>query len=1214
MSKEGFLVQNQRSRKWNLSKYVSGKIKFVSKDRTKDLALIIPDPLKNSNKSRNQFAMPKYKTNDCHNTAFGRFTKDAILQKMPSTGVPKSDNKNTSALVWNYSKISESMTFDYSIDSQASKSKLNKIAYAMINNFDPSSTKSYRKNSNYVSKKVGLVPSYAKKPVLTPKSQSPHNEIAKSKVSKIPKLIRSKYLCHLDRSNNISIEIESSRLSQNKLSTKLDSKLPSCTNLLKAQISQMKLSEMQDHNYTQYLEDDKENIFKKNVREDNKSKDSIGSSVWDRLINESGTKHRDAIGDRFTLKPGRSANIFGNKHSKKPIKKIKQSSIKKNNKENACLNFGTKVVSSVKNAGTSRVSYNQIFYSNKPKSSLKNYSNAMKSYMPKKKSIWRESNSSTQITYMAKNRKDLTTSSRYLTSDKKLHQTESSPLNNKSQGEGLEKYVCGIKNKLIKTISNQQIIHKKLSTKKVKKPKCDDSDHFLTNNISCGLNNDSTESDSSDNENYKQSTNRKEKKIRKIIKKANEELFMAAESGSLTLVKQLLDTKANFRPDINFRGPDFKTPLYTATSEGHIEIIEFLLSEGALIDTRTIWERNPLHISCLRGHTNIAKLLFKGAPDLLNSVDIYGNTPTHYCSKYGNCETLSFLLKHNPKLYIKNKKEKTAIDVAYDEEVIEIFGEYVSKIRQNLKNMSNRNKQQAYISGEIVLKEQIKTDRKSNDKARDSKTSHDFYARKSQDDNTFASNINNGERRKSMKSPKNIEKSKANMKVETLNQRRKSNDPNLVLGLMTNKSKHQPLYSKTGNKQIQPHTDRNHYAEKENIDNLNQFSKLVGKNKGRSRNSGKLWAYNTDKQVHTYKLNNVHKLQKGLNKNPIRMYNTIEDISYVPEFEEVPEVTHSKIKIGPDSFIPIQLLGKGSFGEVYLVQMKCNNKLYAMKILQKDKIFSNNLVRYATTERNVLTYFTKHPFIVNLNFAFQTSTKLFLILDYWPGGDLGQLIQREGYLNEDQAKVYMAEVLLALEDLHDNDIIFRDLKPDNVVIDKDGHVLLTDFGLSKEGIYDNNSASSFWGSVAYLAPEMLKRQGHGKSVDWYLLGVLLYEMLFGKTPYFSESKEELFHNIKSGKLKISRNLSPEAIDILKCLLNRNPHKRLGAGKEGANLIKAHPFFDEIDWDECMERKLNVLKPLAKEITPSNISHKIFNDNAELNDDQTVDGWTFVLPE
>jgi len=382
------------------------------------------------------------------------------------------------------------------------------------------------------------------------------------------------------------------------------------------------------------------------------------------------------------------------------------------------------------------------------------------------------------------------------------------------------------------------------------------------------------------------------------------------------------------------------------------------------------------------------------------------------------------------------------------------------------------------------------------------------------------------------KSPTKVLKPKVNMNFETFDNRRMSNDPNFVLGMMSNKKHSQPFYSTSKQQNMQLHTDRGIYNDKENDKNFEQFNKIVSK--ARSRNSGNIGGNSSDhsKRMTTFKQNGKNSRNKILAKNPIRMYNTIEDINSVPEFDEAPEVTYTP-KIGPDAFQPIQLLGKGSFGEVYLVQMKCNKKLFAMKILQKDKIFSNNLVRYATTERNVLTYFTKHPFIVNLNYAFQTATKLFLILDYCPGGDLGQLIQREGYLSEEQAKVYMAEVILALEDLHKSDIIFRDLKPDNVVIDKDGHALLTDFGLSKEGIFDNKSATSFCGSVAYLAPEMLKRQGHGKSVDWYLLGVMLYEMLFGKTPYFSESKEELFHNIKSGKLKISRNLSPEAIDILK---------------------------------------------------------------------------------
>jgi serine/threonine protein kinase len=130
-----------------------------------------------------------------------------------------------------------------------------------------------------------------------------------------------------------------------------------------------------------------------------------------------------------------------------------------------------------------------------------------------------------------------------------------------------------------------------------------------------------------------------------------------------------------------------------------------------------------------------------------------------------------------------------------------------------------------------------------------------------------------------------------------------------------------------------------------------------------------------------------------------------------------------------------------------------------------------------------------------------------LILDYCPGGDMARALSKERRFNEERARLYTAEILLAIQYLHKRDIIFRDLKPDNVVIDAEGHALLTDFGLSKEGVLDNISAKSFCGSVAYLAPEMLKRSGHGKSVDWYLLGVLLYEMLVGQPPYFCSNKD-----------------------------------------------------------------------------------------------------------
>lgn len=291
---------------------------------------------------------------------------------------------------------------------------------------------------------------------------------------------------------------------------------------------------------------------------------------------------------------------------------------------------------------------------------------------------------------------------------------------------------------------------------------------------------------------------------------------------------------------------------------------------------------------------------------------------------------------------------------------------------------------------------------------------------------------------------------------------------------------------------------------------------------------------------------------------------------------------------GPALFNPIGRLGRGSFGEVYLVEKLPEGDQYAMKILHKRKIMGQNLVRYARTERDVLSYFT-HPFIVGIKYAFQTPEKLYMILEFCPGGDLGSVLKREKKLSEERARLYITEIILALEALHKKDIIFRDLKPDNVVLDAEGHAMLTDFGLSKEGVVNNSSARSFCGSVAYLAPEVLRRQGHGKSVDWYLVGVLLYEMLVGIPPYFSSNKDQMFKNIKSGPLRMPERLSKDTKDFIIKLLNKNPSKRLGAGKGDSEELKSHPFFEGVNWDDVLERKQVMPKPVIREIKKSSIN-------------------------
>ena len=196
---------------------------------------------------------------------------------------------------------------------------------------------------------------------------------------------------------------------------------------------------------------------------------------------------------------------------------------------------------------------------------------------------------------------------------------------------------------------------------------------------------------------------------------------------------------------------------------------------------------------------------------------------------------------------------------------------------------------------------------------------------------------------------------------------------------------------------------------------------------------------------------------------------------------------------------------------------------------------------------------------------------------------MSRALHKDKRFTEDRARIYLAEILLALECLHKKNIIYRDLKPDNIVFDSVGHALVTDFGLAKENIADDSAAKSFCGSPAYLAPEMLKRSGHGQSVDWYLLGVLLYEMLVGIPPYYSNNKDQLYENIQRGPLKLPNFLSEDARALLIALLNRNPHKRLGAGPNGASAIKAHPFFKGLDWTAAIKMKLPVPPPYAKKI-------------------------------
>jgi len=283
-----------------------------------------------------------------------------------------------------------------------------------------------------------------------------------------------------------------------------------------------------------------------------------------------------------------------------------------------------------------------------------------------------------------------------------------------------------------------------------------------------------------------------------------------------------------------------------------------------------------------------------------------------------------------------------------------------------------------------------------------------------------------------------------------------------------------------------------------------------------------------------------------------------------------------------DAFKLIKVIGKGSFGKVFLVREIKTSQMFALKVLKKDNIIKRNQVEHTKTERSVLGY-VKHPFIVGLNMAFQSREKLYFVLDYCAGGELFFHLGKLGKFKESRSRFYAAEIILAISYVHTLDIIYRDLKPENVLLDGTGHIRLTDFGLSKEGISSSSSgANSFCGTPEYLAPEILNRQGHGRGVDWWSLGALLYEMLTGLPPFYCQDRERLFEKIRKSELHYPASLSTNAKHVLRGLLTKDPTRRLGSGEKDAEEIKPHPFFASIDWEKLQRGE--IAPPWAPTIT------------------------------
>jgi len=298
----------------------------------------------------------------------------------------------------------------------------------------------------------------------------------------------------------------------------------------------------------------------------------------------------------------------------------------------------------------------------------------------------------------------------------------------------------------------------------------------------------------------------------------------------------------------------------------------------------------------------------------------------------------------------------------------------------------------------------------------------------------------------------------------------------------------------------------------------------------------------------------------------------------------------------------VKVITEGAFGRVFLARKKRTNDVYAVKVLRKTDMIQKNQIKHVKAERNILAR-TQNDFVIKMYYAFQSTEYLYLVMEYANGGDLFSLLQKFGALDESMAKMYIAETVLALEYLHSQGIVHRDLKPDNLLIDKCGHVKLTDFGLSAIGVLDTaylppsapansllprsrgdgsteqtvppgtrtrRKLYSGVGTPDYLAPEILLGIGHDNPVDWWALGVMLYEFIAGVPPFSGESVEDIFQNILNLRYAFPDDMSPEARDLISKLLVINPDERFGS--KGAEEVKSHPFFQGINWNTLLTQE------------------------------------------
>ena len=292
------------------------------------------------------------------------------------------------------------------------------------------------------------------------------------------------------------------------------------------------------------------------------------------------------------------------------------------------------------------------------------------------------------------------------------------------------------------------------------------------------------------------------------------------------------------------------------------------------------------------------------------------------------------------------------------------------------------------------------------------------------------------------------------------------------------------------------------------------------------------------------------------------------ETSFHTEYRKIMAALHAKGEIKPDDFQLLETVGTGTFGRVFLVRHNHSQNYFAMKILRKHDIVRLKQVDHIKNEREILGSL-QHPFIVTSYAAFQDKQNLYMLLEYVVGGEIFSHLRRAGKFTPEMSRYYAAEIILVLEYMHSKNVIYRDLKPENLLLDAQGHVKVTDFGFAKRV---EDRTWTLCGTPEYLAPEIIQSQGHDKAVDWWALGSRLYEMMAGYPPFFDDNPFGIYEKILSGRLTYPSHFDRHAQDLIKKLLTPNKASRLGNLRGGADDVKKHRWFKGVDWTRLLNRE------------------------------------------